>query len=140
MMSPRTPPISISRVFAGGPGKGGKKAQFDIVARQTSEFDVGKIVFSPGAALHLIRRTRPGLRDAEQLEVMARYMKSHRFFAQFPHSRLTKFAKVLHHVKIPSGQALCHQGDDSDGFYVLLSGVVTVHILTGGIASSRTTT
>ena len=93
----------------------------------------GKIVFSPGAALHLIRRTRPGLRDAEQLEVMARYMKSHRFFAQFPHSRLTKFAKVLHHVKIPSGQALCHQGDDSDGFYVLLSGVVTVHILTPDI-------
>ena len=76
---------------------------------------------------------RPNLRDTHQLEVMARYMKSHRFFAQFPHSRLTKFARVLHYVKIPAGQALCHQGDDSDGFYVLLSGIVTVHIMSEAV-------
>ena len=88
-----------------------------------------KIVFAPGAAMHLIRYTSPnGFRDENQISVMCKYMKNHLFFSQFPLTHLKKFAQVLTYVKLSPGHAICNEGDDADGFYVLLKGTVTIHV------------
>ena len=79
----------------------------------------------------------PYQRNAIDVAHMVGHVKKVKFFQSMPIHVTEQICRVAQYKKLLADYCICKQNDEGDSFFVLLSGSVSVHVLTGNEAGGK---